>query len=290
MKSAQWYIPWVQHDSTSCFENYLHSIDEVPAFFCNPNDTIGDSLLVHQVKSSEIHYSESILATNQPKDLTYKRVENAPLSWPFFIICISLVLLGISLVFSFSRIHQAFKAAFSLRETGIFIRNFPIHRSISTIITYINTYILLALLIILFVEKQFGAEPEIKNFLFIFGGLLTYQIIKNTLIYISKNLFNTIEETELYIYRDYFTKNIANTLALPFVFASFYSPFQIFFLILSVVIFLYSYGHQLILAIITGYSNSRYSFFYFILYFCSVEILPLLVGAKILINNDLIIW
>ncbi|PLW94949.1 MAG: hypothetical protein C0592_01245 [Marinilabiliales bacterium] len=290
MQSVHWHIPWIQYDSTSCFEIYMHSLDEVPAVFCNPSDTTGDSLLIKQVSSGTIEYSESILKTEPVTEIKMQKTGNQSETWPFFVISISLVLLGVSLVFSFNRFRQGIKAAFSFRETGIFIRNFTLRNSISTIITYINTYVLLALIIILFAELNLNAEPKLFNFILIFGGLIIYQITKNILIYLSEKLFSTGHETEFYSYRDYFTKSIGSTFALPFVFASFYSPFHVFFLYIAALIFAYSFVHQFVLAIITGYSESRYSFFYFILYFCSVEILPLLVGAKVLIDSGLMIW
>lgn len=290
MNSIQWTIPWINNDSISCLEKYAHSLDEVPAYFCNPNDTIGDSLLIQQATVKELHYSQSILKYDNQPDIHTIDLQNNQFSWPFFVIFFSLTLLGLSLLFSFSRFRQAIKAAYSLRETGIFMRNFILNKSASTIITYINTYILLALIVVLFGEMKYGIEPLFLNFVFVFGTLIGYQTVKSILIYISEKLFQTQSESEIYNYRDYFTKIIGSSLALPFVFASFYSPFQVFFLYIAILIFAYSIVHQLVLAVITGYTNSRYSFFYFILYFCSVEILPLLVGAKVLINSGLIIW
>lgn len=290
MQSNYWHIRWIQYDSSSCFESYMHSLDEVPSIFCNPNDTLGDSTLIKQTEVKAIEYTASILKTDSVKEIKIHELKNQSLTWPFFVISISLLLFGVSLFFSYNRYRHAIKAAFSFRETNIFIRTFSLKNNLNTIITYVNTYVFIALIIVIIAGKQYGIELVIKNFLLIFGSLIIYQIVKSILIFLSEKLFDSSNETEFYIYRDYFTKIIGSTFAMPFVFASFYSPFQSFFLYIAVLIFAYSFIHQFILAVITGYSNSRYGFFYFILYFCSVEILPLLVGAKVLIDSGLMIW
>lgn len=290
MKNPQWKIPRNINDSNNCFEKYIFSQDEVPAIFCSPIDTLQDSNLIFQIKQENTYYSESFLHRENINHIEKQNFHNSTNSWTFFILFFSLLLLIINLFLSFSRFKDSIKAAFSIRETGIFIRNYNIKTSISSLFTYINTYILYSLLILLISKTFFHIEISFIIFIIIFIALLLYQLLKTFLFFISEKLFDTKIETAIYIYRDLFIKNISIILLTPFLFATIYSPFHIFFLFISIGIAIYLLIHQLILSIITGYSDSKYSFLYFILYFCSVEILPLLIGAKLLMNSKLIIW
>jgi len=92
----------------------------------------------------------------------------------------------------------------------------------------------------------------------------------------------THETTEQYLYRDYYINVITST-TLPFIiFAAAFSPATMFFWYLTIGIVALLQAYRILLALYTGILETTYGLFYFILYFCTVEIVPVAFALKLI--------
>lgn len=135
----------------------------------------------------------------------------------------------------------------------------------------------------LIVREFAGIPPGLHNLTFaaiIMGGLMAYQLVKSSLIYLSGIIFDTREVARLYQLNIMIFNNVIGIILFPLAVVCFYWD-NIFVLTTGIIIVLLLLIYRLFRGILTGLANKSYNLFYLFLYLCTLEILPLLLLYKV---------
>lgn len=277
----QTFKPFATEDTSSALYFHGRSMDESPVLFSIKQD----SSIIHQVKPidyktnshffSEVGNPESGRQSKQKPDNDF-----------LFITALIVPIIITLWIFKsvFPRIQGAFRAAFNNRFASIFMRNFSISNHLSTYIILLNTAISssVGFWIFLLQKDIITDENNTQALLMLLSGIIGYYLYRYIVIYLAKVIFMTHEATEHYLYRDYYINAIISGI-LPFlIFAAAFSPATdiIWPVIVAIIALLQAY--RLLLAIYTGILERTYGLFYFILYFCTVEIVPVAIILKLI--------
>lgn len=246
---------------TPSYKNYLHKkqIADTPNFFTSEIKNEGLSNI--SVKSINIDWISSVL-----------------------------VLIFALVVFSrhyFPRRFAMLTNAFgSIRLFNQFIKDGAIFKdkiSLPLFIATLLTFTLFAYQTYHFYGGYYSMS--IKNevlFLILCGFILATYLFKLTMKLTIGALFKTTNETLEHITNIYIFDIIATLLLLPIVMTLTYSPSQTLLIVAATVIGIL-FILRLIRLITIGLSKSKFSGYYLFLYLCSVEILPVIVFAKMAI-------
>ncbi|HBG69739.1 MAG: hypothetical protein A2W93_09885 [Bacteroidetes bacterium GWF2_43_63] len=279
--SPQTFMPFRVEDTTSAL--YLHgrTMDEAPVLFSeNP-----DSTIIRQTTASDYSSSGRFFTNTDIGNPAPETKKNNPDDFLFITALVVPLLISLWLVrVDFQRIQGAFRAAFNNRFASIFMRNFSIGNHLSTYIIVLNTALCLAVgtWLWLFHKEIIPAENGFETLLLLLAGFSGYYILRYLIIYLAKVVYMTSEITEQYLYRDYFIMAMLATVLPLMLFAVAFSPVaQIFWYItLGFVALLQAY--RILLSLYTGILETTYGLFYFILYFCTVEIVPVAFALKLI--------
>lgn len=121
-------------------------------------------------------------------------------------------------------------------------------------------------------------------FLFVFTGVIGYWLIKTTIIHMLGYIFRTTASSYEYILNMHVYFIIGSMGVFPFtIFSIYFMPeiFSFFSLIILSIIFIL----WLIRALRIGLDEKHFSKFHLFLYLCTLEFLPLVLLAKIILNN-----
>lgn len=201
----------------------------------------------------------------------------------------SAMLVVISLFLSASRINMAVRSLFSSRHAGTYSRTFSLSGDLSVFLLSAAYYLLLANTISysLHIFTSTGAYTTLFSFfaiIILFTGLLFYRLIIQK---ISAYIFSTSELTRLSNYNVQYARITMTILMLLAILFLPYSPHSIYFIVFLMLSFSSFFIIRVWRTIKLGFLNSPYPLFYFILYFCTLEIVPVLVLAKILFFSTL---
>jgi len=260
-------------------------MDEVPAMFSkNPADT-NDSAQIRQVDVADYSINGRFLSHTKTKEPLAGKQPAISCDFVFISLLVLPILISLFIAkSSFSRIQGAYKALFNNRFASIFIRNFTIGNQFTTYLIVFNTAATLSIGAWLWMIQKQKIAPEIRyeTLLFVFLFLAGYFLYRYLIVFLSRIIFETHESTEQYLYRDYFVNAVAAT-TLPFiVFTAAFAPAPEFWWYLTLGITSLLLIYRLILFMFIGISERTYGMFYFILYFCTVEILPVAFLLKII--------
>lgn len=222
----------------------------------------------------------------QPKNTEAQLNTGIPGDWVVAIFLTGFVLLAWNHVFNPGRFLQVIKAAYSRRYINQLIREgnlFTERISITLIILYLIT---VSLLLFLINSRITGIRPEMVPdwlvYLFILAGLAVYLFAKVLLIVILGKIFKTREATYHYLLN-------------MMVIAALTAPLLLFLLVLLVYIpqsvLLYPTLALLTVFIIVrfirgfliGSELTKFSYLLLFVYLCSLEILPLIIMAKLVL-------
>jgi len=268
-------------DTSSALNKHCKSIDETPLLFSSQNDST-----IKQVKTKDYHITGHFF----PEKQSYNSIEpkaNNFLTDQFFVFILVLpIILSIwVLKTNFSRIQNAFKAAFNNRFSSIFTRNISVNNHFSTYIIILNSVFSLSLLIWLFLINRGLDTYENKTILLgiILLSVVSYYIYKLIILVFIKYSFEANNNVTQYLFREYYFNAIFSTI-LPFLnFAIAYSPLSNYLLIISVFTVALLLTYKFLMSLYVGILETGYGLFYFILYFCTVEIVPIAIAVKLVI-------
>ncbi len=182
------------------------------------------------------------------------------------------------------RIAGAIRAAFVNRHSSIFIRTYPLWNHLPTYLIMLAAAMVFSLAVWLIpdIGSQESHERSMLTFGSILGIVISYFMYRYIMIFLTRSLFQTYESSEKYIYRDYFTKVVISVVIPPLLFISVYAPSGAVAWYASTVLIILLTLYNAVISLYEGISERTYGTFYFILYFCTVEIAPVVFGLKLL--------
>ncbi|RLD81275.1 MAG: hypothetical protein DRJ15_04875 [Bacteroidetes bacterium] len=207
--------------------------------------------------------------------------------WVSGILIFSFILLAWGRLFFRRRLEMIFRAAFAKNYANQLIREgnlFNERIGLVLFVVYLAVISLFVYLSIPIVSEVEFLLPEGMLYLSILGFFLGFWLMKVILSKILSLLFNTGENSRELLANMYLFNLFAGIVLLPLVACMAFAQANIFFYIsLLVIAFIYTY--RLLREATIGFTVINFSVFHLFLYLCTLEILPLIVLAKILIRN-----
>ncbi len=207
--------------------------------------------------------------------------------WVSGILIFSFILLAWGRLFFRRRLDMIFRAVFAKNYANQLIREgnlFNERIGLVLFMVYLAAISLFVYLSIPIVSEVDILLPEGLLYLSILGFFLGFWLMKVILSKILSLLFNTGENSRELLANMYLFNLFAGIVLLPLVACMAFAQANIFFYIsLLVIAFIYTY--RLLREATIGFTVINFSVFHLFLYLCTLEILPLIVLAKILIRN-----
>ena len=276
---------------------YLNTLIDTSgdAFVFGKNETAPQSVFLFQATDTRLvenknyvkvfHGNELVVRNNFP----IERNNVAP-DWLFPIIILMLAFFAWMKVFYSKYFIQMVRAFFNLnlsnqivRDENIFIQRISIYLSI--------VFNLIAALLIYLVSIHYnwhmgGVEPGFTRYLlFVLFVTLTYAL-KYLILKICGWLFEQEKEIATYIFNIFLINNILGMALLPFVCllaynSSFIGPGFIFF---PIILVCGAFLWRLVKGIRIGLGTGSFSPLYLFLYLCTLEIAPLMIFIRIIVQ------
>lgn len=215
----------------------------------------------------------------------YKKINYA--DWVTVVLTGSLLLISFMKVVYFKRFVDFFKTFFSYRYFNFLIRESNLFKEQISILLIINYFLIFSLFIYLSFKFFFNTPLFYQYSLFFYAKLLMYVL----LIVLIKNLFKVIvgivyrtqHETYQYLHNSLVSEVIAGLFLFPVcVFMVFQPSLLVYLAGFSLIAFLGIY--KLIRLVIIGKVHGKFSVFYLFFYLCTIEILPLFIIVKLIMN------
>ncbi len=225
---------------------------------------------------------------NNYKDLNfqYRSDYKSHLNWTLLLglICISLFL---ALKNNYQKfVNQVINALvnFQLAKKILQEKNILARRAYFMLnLNYLITFALFILIVFISIDYKITTRSYL-DFLFIIIGLTGILSIKLAIIYINGYIFQMMPATSEYIHNIYLINKNLGIVLLPLIFATIFTPPVVskillitgFVLVSLSTLFKIMRGFQIII-------KNKVLLFYSILYLCTLELLPLALGSKIII-------
>jgi hypothetical protein len=206
--------------------------------------------------------------------------------WIPLILVLGFAMIAWVRLFFWRRLQMIFKAVFARNFANQLIREGNLFNERPGLILYIVYLMVMAMLayqsLVLFnVELSF---PGWITYLLLVGFFTALWFFKLTLVNALSILFNTRDHSRILLANMYLYNLFTGIILLPLVsIMSFAQPLIAFYISLAFIGFIYSL--RLFRLAMTGIGIIKFSVFHLILYLCTLEILPLIVLAKILTRN-----
>ena len=206
--------------------------------------------------------------------------------WVIGVILFSVMLLGWVRLLYRKYLTRTLNAVYNFQvSTKLFYENNNVFTRFSLILNMlfiINLSLLFTLIHHIF-DLHFFKENNILLFFNILKYLLSYFVLKSTVLYFVSFIFKATKPTLEYLHNIYIYKKVLGILLLPMVILIAFSPETIKDMTIYISLFLISL--MFVSRIFRAYLLSiriKFSIFYLFLYLCTIEILPLLIISKIL--------
>jgi hypothetical protein len=279
-------------ENNSVFKQFILSQDELGGL--NPNiyhyeiSKDKKEFIVQKsfVNDSALCTSMFFQKSQRSFDLNSELRNNYSSDWIFLTFLISLVF---AVIFSFKnnkRISQLFKAFLAPHFTNQLIREGNIMREFfiyPLLLLYFTSFsLLICKLLNIFINYEVG----IYQGLMVFLAVVLFFLFKIIIINILGAVFHTKKETFEYLTNYIIFSIVFGVFLFPFVFFLIYiTPlFSAWLTYIILVVFGLIYFYRTIRGFIIGLNSERYNLYYLFLYLCTVEILPLSISVKLLIN------
>jgi hypothetical protein len=250
--------------------------------------TFNESQDTHFFKGKSAHLEKSIFTSSQLHAVTLKPTlkNESGFNWLTGILIICFIIYTVTQFLYSKRLKQIFKAAVArryvnqlVREGGLFNERISIGLLFIFFITA-TTFIFQGTRYILNIQFP---HPEL-TFCAIFACLLLFWLLKVTMIKFLGFVFKNEAAASEHNLTGLIYFEIIGLILLPLSLPAVFQDPQLFskiglFVILAGLLINLSRGFMV------GLYNTKFSIFYLILYLCTLEILPLVVVAKIFINN-----
>jgi hypothetical protein len=282
-------------ENNSVFKMFIQSQDEVVGVnpvISSTGSSMGFSLGIRQksfVKDSALctsmfHQKDKSNQVLEPKLRTEYGTD-----WMFFTFLICLIIATIFTFKNNKRISQLFKAFLvphftnQLIREGNIIREFFIYPLLA--VYFISSTFLISSLLLHF----FHYEINMTQGLYIALAVFAFFLFKIFVINIIGWVFHTTKETFEYLTNYLVFSVVLGVFLFPFVFLLIYTTPAVADVLLYVVLIIFAiiFVYRTIRGLLVGLSSERYSLHYLFLYLCTVEILPLSITVKLLINFSL---
>lgn len=189
-------------------------------------------------------------------------------------------------IFFWRRLQMIFRAVFARNFANQLIREgnlFNERPGLILFIVYLLVMAMLAYQTMHLFNIAYPFRPWLM-YLLLAGFFLALWFLKVFLVNALSKLFNTPEHSLVLLANMFLYNLFIGIILLPLVsILSFTDSFWILYIGLFIIVFLYFM--RLIRSVQTGTNITKFSVFHLILYLCTLEILPLIVLAKILTRN-----
>lgn len=242
--------------------------------------------------------SDSIIGTEQP-DLFFHSVSikhglneipysgHVHPSWVAGIIVLCFILLAWGRIFFRYRLGMIFRAVFAKNYANQLIREGNLFNERIALVLFLIYLAVISLFVYLAIpvfEPDLSYIPEYLLYPVIFGFFLGLWFLKVFIVKSLSLLFNTAEHSGDMLSNMYLFNLFAGIALLPIVACMAFAHLETFFYTGLIIIALV-YFFRIIREVIIGFTVIKFSVLHLILYLCTLEILPMIVLAKILTGN-----
>jgi len=281
-------------DRASVFKSLISAQDEVPAVFgktCfvgNSLDKLPEKFIQQARFEKDKAYCTSVFYTGKKSatEITLKEIEPRQSDAVFYILMFCVLVCTMIFFLKNKRIIQVFKAFYTPHFTNQLIRDGMIQKEFFVFPMLLSYFISLALIVSKCLNYFFDFKTPNGYFLGILAILIALYIFRVVVINFSKWIFKTQKETSEYNTNSFIFSVIIGFFLVPTTFMIYYiegpTSIIILYLVLTITVLLFVY--RTIRSFLIGIASERYNLYYFILYLCTIEILPPVVIVKLLIN------
>ncbi|MEI6681492.1 MAG: DUF4271 domain-containing protein [Bacteroidota bacterium] len=223
----------------------------------------------------------------RPGDFKTNLAERLQPDWILGILLLCFILLAWTQVFYHKRIRQVFRAPFSKRFINQLTRDgnlFKERISVTLGIIYLLTF---SLLLYEFNEQILKIDFRIIHGAPLFGAItlanLVVLTVKVSLVQLIGRVFKTRETTYNYLLNLLIFALLTGPLMLGILILILYLKLPVF-LYICLVAFILIFIFRFVRGFFIGIAVTKFSYLFLFVYLCSLEILPLLVIIKILLN------
>ncbi len=267
-----------------------------------------DTIAVFQETTQQQSYSETladsavapVFATrqfvtetrDQPIEINPREIQHFSTSWQLAALLIAVFFYAV-LNFSQKRFFRNLSASFYSRP--IFkqlMRDGQLFPAVNLMVSFLSVSLIYGLLIFQTHQYFLAGRPFTSNIEFEqLGGFVIFAIAflfaKNLLHFFVGIVFGTLSKTREYLGNSFYFNNVFSILIIPFLAA--------FLLSQHVLIIFIMLGIALIMWLVKSYRGAfiafeieRFSRFHFFVYFCALEILPVLVGFNLIVVKGIL--
>jgi hypothetical protein len=225
----------------------------------------------------------SAFKKQEPGTILLRKYQNKP-RWIFGLLLFQLCILIYLKITYFKKTEESFRAYFNINLSQQLFRDQESSLSFQTIIMMINFLFTASLIIYFLIEHYFHLENA-NTFLIFLQILMVVSVAyfaKYAGFVLIGKIFPFNEEISLFRFNYFLNQKLTGVALIPFVYAAAYSwhPFSQWFLIVSVILFLFSIGIRSIKGLLIGMKFLQQNAFHFLLYICTFEIAPLMILIK----------
>lgn len=282
-----WKLSVHSGDSLSFVPHFVRAQDEVPVhFYALP---AGQYEIICQRDSSDSINGKMFNTSVMLEPPIKINQSNNHEPWMLFVIIGLTILTSIAISFSFRRLAALIKATYSVRHYLIFRKNYSIFSDPATFVL-VPVHASCISFISLLLLKFYDFPLTVSNLIFFTSltiGLLLLRLMKVIIASMLAVVFDTRVQTKAYFENSYIYDSATVFFLLPLCWMLLFSPISDQLLVLGTIILVIINGYRFIMSIYNGIQNTAYSIFYFILYLCTVELMPLLLLVKLLKENNI---
>jgi len=249
-----------------------------------------DSIITDTVVYREAPEAYPSLITEQKVEgdmISESREEYHHPYWVSGIIILCLILFAWGRLFFRRRLDMVFRAVFAKNYANQLIREGNLFNERIGLVLFLVYLQMISLLVFLslplFPQLKLPFEGALL-YLAILGFFLAFWVVKLSVSRVLSVLFNTGEHSSELLANMYLFNLFAGIILLPLVVCMAFADRQIFFYI-SLLVLALIYAYRIVREAQVGFKIIKFSPFHLFLYLCTLEILPIIVLAKILIRN-----
>ncbi|HNW90335.1 MAG TPA: DUF4271 domain-containing protein [Bacteroidales bacterium] len=284
-------------ENGSLFKNFVRSQDEVPEafrktfFVGNSKDNYPQFYIKQAAARSDTSNCTSVFHTGQKHitDIRPKEIPDNQSDLYFYLLMFCFVVGTMILFVKQKRLSQIFKAFYLPHFTNQLMREGLVQKEFYAFPMFLIYYISLSMLIAKSVNYFYKINTDFYFVLLILGVLIIIFILRSLLITLLKWTFKTYTETSEYNNHNFIFSIISGIFLAPMVFLIYYlqNPFSNIILCAVLIIMALLLLYRTVRSFLVGMSFEKSNLFYFILYLCTIEILPLVITIKLLIDFKL---
>lgn len=254
--------------------------DFVPSIFVLSKENVEISDSIYKKNKTTLRFNEQILVSTN--DLEIKEKESNDFSWaPFSIIMFGVLMLALAREMFKNSYLQLFESVISIKKFGLWQRDISSKLNSLFWITIPVYLMIFPLVIYYYLSPIYDISWKFswQLYLGLFGLISLFFALRMALIKLSAFLFMITDLTNEHLNLTFVSSSVQIILLIPLIILGFYQDWPI----LRAIVLLLVIGFEtfriiriFISGIIKGYNNP----FYFFLYFCSIEIIPLLLIIK----------